>query len=800
MRGASRHLLAATAALWLLALPAAAPGATVPDPDRYELAGGCYALRSQALGGALVAEQRDGYRADAAKAADAARFRMQATDLGSYLLYGADGDFLALGDGGEIEAARRPGQAAIWEVEEATGGGFTLRSETNGAALAGRAGGELSTGGTGDGAKFEFEPATACRAFPEIETSATGKPLRGKTPYGEVRGLWDPHMHMMAFEFLGGGLHCGRPWHPLGVAEALPDCAESEGPQGAAAPVQNFLNWGSPAFPHDTRGWPTFNDWPNHHSLTYEQTYYKWLERAWLGGMRIVVNLFVENRAFCETLALSTPRRNPCDEMDSVRLQAQRINEFQDYIDAQAGGPGKGFFRIVRNPFQARRVVNKGKLAVVLGIEVSELFGCRMANGVPQCDQADIDRQLDEFHDVGVRDLELLNKFDSALVGVRYDSGAIGPVVNAGNFYTTGRFWKAETCTGPEHDNTIEPAPAATDPLFDTGLDEVLPFGSVPVYPSPPHCNVYGMTPLGEYLVRRMIEKNMIIDPDHMSALGVDRALALADEANYSGVVSSHSWMDEQNWPDIYDLGGVVGPKAGGSESFVETWRETRRMRSPKHYFGFGFGDDMNGFASQGAPREGASNPVQYPFKSFDGGVTFERQRSGERVFDINVDGVAHFGLYPDWVEDLRMQAGKRIVRDLSRGAEAYLQMWERANGVPRRRCRPAKGGLTRKGLGRIELGDSAKRVLQRAGQPHRRPGRAYRYCVRDRKRKAKVVAVFTGRGKVGLVATTARRQIRRSGDGPRFADGKRFAAVASPGIAGSERKLKRYLRLAKVR
>ncbi|MGH2951757.1 MAG: hypothetical protein ACRDKX_06920, partial [Solirubrobacterales bacterium] len=592
----------------------------------------------------------------------------------------------------------------------------------------------------------------------------------------------------------------GRPWHPLGVTEALPDCAETEGPQGSAAPVQNFLNAGFPVSPHDTRGWPTFEYWPNHEAITYEQTYYKWLERAWLGGMRIVVNLFVENRALCDTFARFTPRRNGCDEMQSVRLQAKRIREFEDYIDAQAGGPGKGFFRIVRNPFQARRVINKGKLAVVLGIEVSELFGCRLQNAQPQCDQADVDAQLEEMHALGVRDMELLNKFDNALVGVRYDSGTFGTIVNTGQFITTGRFWEAETCTGPEEDNTIATGPAATDPIFDTPLDEALPFGSIPVYPSPPHCNVYGMTPLGEYLVREMIERKMIIDPDHMSALAVDRALAIADEENYSGVVSSHSWMDRKNWPDIYDLGGVVGPAAGGGAArFVEAWRQVRSGRNPKHYFGIGIGDDMNGFASQAGPREGA-DPVRYPFESFDGRVTLDRQRSGERVFDVNVDGVAHFGMYPDLIEDMRMVAGNKIVRDLSRGAEAYLQMWERATGVDARSCLEAKGELTRDGLGKVRVGASAKRVLKRAGQPQRRVGRTYRYCVRDGKRKAKVVAVFTPRGRVGLVATTARRHAPHGAGGSRVIEGAGFAAAASGSIASSDRKLRRYLRLARIR
>jgi hypothetical protein len=51
-------------------------------------------------------------------------------------------------------------------------------------------------------------------------------------------------------------------------------------------------------------------------------------------------------------------------------------------------------------------------------------------------------------------------------------------------------------------------------------------------------------------------------------------------------------------------------------------------------------------------------------------------------VFDINVDGLAHYGLMPDWLEDLRIVAGsdgEAIISDMGRGAEAYLQAWARA-------------------------------------------------------------------------------------------------------------------------
>jgi hypothetical protein len=43
---------------------------------------------------------------------------------------------------------------------------------------------------------------------------------------------------------------------------------------------------------------------------------------------------------------------------------------------------------------------------------------------------------------------------------------------------------------------------------------------------------------------------------------------------------------------------------------------------------------------------------------------------------------VDHYGLYADWFEDLRRVAGRAILEDMANGAEAYLEMWERAEAA----------------------------------------------------------------------------------------------------------------------
>jgi microsomal dipeptidase-like Zn-dependent dipeptidase len=760
MRAARR--LAGIAGVALLAVLASAPAADAASAQtRYSLVHNCYTL-NPAAGGGPVGKQGGGYLLGA----PAESFRMQATDLGRYLLYGLDADFLAV-DGDAIAPAAAPSDNSDWTVREAGGGAFTIVNTFVDRGLGITSDGKLVAVATADADQFEFVDSTGCPQYPEVDVNATGKPTTGSPGYGEVTGLLDGHMHGMAFEFLGGRAHCGKPWDRFGAPYALRDCPDHEVGNGCAAVLENVL-YGNPARCHDPVGWPSFADWPDPKSLTHEQSYWKWLERAWRGGERLYVNLFVENRILCEVYPY---KQNDCNEMKSVLLQAQDIRDMQDYIDAQFGGPGKGFFRIVTNPYQARKVINQGKMAVVQGMEVSEPFDCGLDNGFPTCDADQIDSWLDRLHDLGVRQLEITNKFDNALTGVAGDNGTTGTITNAGNFLATGKFLDMRQCQNPEyhdHSPTGVNYPHNDDMILGNGLAALLPGGTLPVYPDGPTCNSLGLSPLGEHAIRGIMQRHMIFDPDHMSVIGRDQALSVVESKDYSGIVSSHSWSTDDALPRIYALGGVVTPYAGSSTSFVHQWSHLRDFyrQGGSQYFGVGWGADMNGFGAQGLPR-GADvpNPVSYPFKSFDGSTTLDREQSGQRVYDINVDGVAHYGLYPDWVEDLRMLAGDRIIHDLGRGPEAYLQMWERADGIQGVRCdKWRQRFLTSGGFAhRLELGDRAHRVLERAGQPVTRT-RTWRYCANGRRKalpmqkksgNRQVAAVFDRSGRVALIGST---------------------------------------------
>ena len=103
----------------------------------------------------------------------------------------------------------------------------------------------------------------------------------------------------------------------------------------------------------------------------------------------------------------------------------------------------------------------------------------------------------------------------------------------------------------------------------------------------------------------------------------------------------------------------------------------------------------MNGLTHQASPifidKKGEPIPcdkdqqpvcVDYEngFQSIDGKRTIFQQQTGNRKFDLNYDGIAHYGLLADHVESIRLNGDSHTINVLFKSAEAYLQMWERVN------------------------------------------------------------------------------------------------------------------------
>jgi hypothetical protein len=116
----------------------------------------------------------------------------------------------------------------------------------------------------------------------------------------------------------------------------------------------------------------------------------------------------------------------------------------------------------------------------------------------------------------------------------------------------------------------------------------------------------------------------------------------------------------------------------------------------------------------------------------------------------------------------------------MARGAEAYLQAWERVYGIGFG-CKPAHARLTRRGLGRLRLRNTTAQLLRRGGQPKLRGDRGWTWCVRGKRNRGKLVAAaLTPAGRVALVGTSANVPARVP-DGARSMGGGLFVRGAGP-------------------
>jgi microsomal dipeptidase-like Zn-dependent dipeptidase len=552
---------------------------------------------------------------------------------------------------------------------------------------------------------------------------------RRRFPDGSLFGFVDTHSHILSnFAFGGGGIFHGAPFHPLGIEHALPDCALYHGVEGRkdlfgfgfdnqnadpAALLTTFLVQETPTANHATAGWPDFTDWPNaHKSSTHQVQYYKWLERAYLGGLRLVVQHATTNQIICDLIAgLDVqPVRYSCNDMVAVDRIIQETYHMQDYIDAQEGGPGKGWFRIVKSPAQARRVIEGGKMAVILGIETSNLFDCFLVPSAdhPACTEQDIVAKLDDYYARGIRALFPVHKYDNAF------SAGDGQklFIELGNFIQTGHFSNftpdCDASVPTVFDRGASPFPGLVRPRADyfapppndfsgfrtDPLGTLLPFVGFLLQPPGREevCQAAGMTPQGEFLIAEMMKRGMILEVDHMPRRTYKRAFEILEQNDYPAA-GTHGL---NNFGALYRLGGVSKTGLGRCQSATASATMDdgfqARIQLIEDNGGFpaeGFGFDLNGFAGAPGPRFGPDtvcgstpqeDPITYPFPSYAGDVTFQQPRVGNRVLDFNTEGLVHIGLVPELIEDVRRDGvSDAELEPLFKSAEGYLRMWEKA-------------------------------------------------------------------------------------------------------------------------
>ncbi len=556
--------------------------------------------------------------------------------------------------------------------------------------------------------------------------------LTWAAPGSRVRGFADLHNHQFSNLGFGGLLFWGAPFAASNsIDDALPNCSffpgtpvPAHGPGGVIDIVGDVVNG---SLGHWTDGASAYNGWPRWNNLTHQQMYYEWVERAYLGGLRLMVMHAVNNELLCGL----TAQPLGCDDMAAVDRQLAAARDLEAFIDAQWGGPGQGWYRIVTSGAQARQVINEGKLAVVLGIEVDSLFGCKPGIGItcPPVGQTMgqyLSERLDHYRQLGVRHVFPIHVFDNRFGG----AAQYNTLFYVGNPIVTGGLFQERDCSAEGYAYQVSflnnPGAVALQSLIG---------GPLPGIPAAAaHCNALGLTPDGENLVQQMMDRRLIIDIDHMSGIATERMLFLARQRGYPVVAGHTGFVDisvgdrrhEGNKTaaqvdEIRGLCGVMAPIAQQGEhektiaqgsAVPNDCSDSSKVFAQVYQYAVGrvhgdpvgIGTDANGFVHLPAPRFNPPQPdplgrhdacggtvscegiagcaqtpaVTYPFAAQIGPAKFARATAGPRTFDYNFDGMAHYGLLPDFIEDLEnVGLDNGELGPLFRSAEAYVSMWE---------------------------------------------------------------------------------------------------------------------------
>ncbi len=688
----------------------AAPGgpAMAPVMSKFDLANRCFVLRANER-----YVQRDGVNlvASGSDATGAERFYMRPAGLGRYLFYTAD-RLLMTGNGTAVTAVATPADGSDWTF---AGDAGRYTATTLGNALAVDGTGRLLLGATA--ASLVFEPATGCSVYPEMPVGIDAPTFKNRSASAPVIGFAEVHAHMgMSSEMSdgsedigpsAGGVLYGQPINRFGVPAALGNCEALHGPEGTLS-AENIILDQDPLQMHDTQGWPTLIDWPARDSFLHQQMYYRWIERAWKSGLRVMVNHGTTIEALCNIARASYgDKMAECVDHAVGSQQVDYLTDIEQYIDAQEGGPGKGWFRLVTDPAQARAVIAEGKLAVVAGLEYSNLFFCRVTfnpdgSENPGCTRADIDREIDKSWAQGVRQVFPFHDVDSALGG----TGIFSAVLNYVGATDTMAFWKTYACEdGGQGPNFLFEAGAVleTAPLtqFNDPVTQALiaaTGGTLPIYGPGRQCNARTVTDLGRYAIDRMMKKGFILDIDHAEIKS--KQYLLDEGAKLSPaypMVSGHGGqggISNAQAEQILRQGGLIYPALPNGKGYVQFLEKLKPLwtrSGTSRPLAMGYGADSNGLHTLPGPRGADSQAIQYPFTLFQG-PGWGPQYAAAGIAPLKVDllavpggkswnmdevGMAHYGLVADIVEEVRIEGGEPATTALYNSAEAYLQLWE---------------------------------------------------------------------------------------------------------------------------
>ncbi len=395
-----------------------------------------------------------------------------------------------------------------------------------------------------------------------------------------------------------------------------------------------------------------YTGWPRWNSIAHQQMWHGWLKQSRDQGLKLMMVSFAESNFLCNSTPANRRRYRSCDEMESVRRQAAAVWDFAAKYSDWVG--------IAETPSQARALIARGKLALVLSVEVTKLFP-----------EGDFIAQLDELRSMGIRSVQLAHHTDNRFTG----AAPINKLIQVANL--------------------VEQLEGDVTKINDFTCRDVN--GNEGACDGINYLNELGLKDDGRQLVSAMMDRGMLMDVAHLSRKAFSETYEIAMQRSkpyplvYSHVhtfdtISSSEERHEKFLLDkeirqIVETGGMIGLRTGpektnqyidsfGAAAVANTCEGSTRsfaqslMYSIDRGLNVGFGADLNGFTSQLKPISHCAS-----------------DKPERNVF--HEKGFSDAAMFPYLMQDLqRVGVPQRYSDHLNNSAEIFLQIWERSQSL----------------------------------------------------------------------------------------------------------------------
>jgi microsomal dipeptidase-like Zn-dependent dipeptidase len=493
---------------------------------------------------------------------------------------------------------------------------------------------------------------------------------------GAIGGYADLHMHQFGeYAFAGAWLHGSATGNEPGAVPACDGGGPASDHGRVDMPALNpffdllfseALTNDAGRHPGRTAGFPAYAGWPAWDSLAHQQVWEGWVHQAHLDGMQLMVMSATTFEPLCERMPPETRAGHTCEDMAIAIEQIDAANAWDAVTP---------WVEVALTPADARRIIASGKLAIVLAIEVTELFP-----------SSDWRAELDDVYARGVRSIQPTHQLNNDFAG-------------AAPHHFIFRYFQMEQ---DGIDAIANPNTAAIGTQIGFDYDEN-------------DKNLLGLTEQGKDLVRELMDRNMVVDIAHLSERAVADTFEIAEANHFYPLLISHGHLreamthekqkEEKTVPAwqirmVRQTGGMLGLRSGpepvlsffdsgvvndclgSSKSFAQAYTFGRQMLGVD----IGFAMDFNGFAENSAPRYGDETG-----NAQDGcsGALTRRQRRCQQQAQLDADRT---GQRMDTMGVGRIDDGIDLIGELNHfgvntgnlmeSAENFIRVWERGYAV----------------------------------------------------------------------------------------------------------------------